>query len=275
MTSYSAARRTPPLRRVAYYGRVLRVLAAIDFKMKYAQSAMGYVWSLTKPLAYFSVLWLVFGHFFKVPGGTVENFALFLIVGLVVYLFFIDAIGMALPAIAAKGTLLRRLRFSPIVLPVSATITGLMTFAINSIAVAFFVAVSGVTPNVRWLLIPLLVLELYAFVVGFALIVSALFVQFRDVAQLWELASQLMIFLTPVMYSPGVFPEWAQRVVFVNPLVQVMQDLRSVILPEEQLTTASVYGPLGYLLPLSVVALTVLAGVLLLWRNGPRFAERI
>jgi len=275
VVSYSAARRRPSLQRLAYYARVLRVLAGVDFKMKYAQSGMGYVWSLAKPLAYFGVLWLVFGRFFKVPGGTVDNFALFLIIGLVVYLFFIDGVGLALPSITSKGSLLRRLRFSPIVLPIAATVTALMTFAINSLAVVFFIVLSQTTPDLRWFLIAPLALELYVFVVGSALIISTLFVQFRDIAQLWELAAQLMIFLTPVMYPADVLPEWAQRVVFLNPLVQVMQDIRSIVLPGEQLTTAEVYGPLGYLAPLAIVALTVTAGVWLLWRSGPRFAERI
>lgn len=254
---------------------MLRVLAGVDFKMKYAQSGMGYVWSLAKPLAYFGVLWLVFGHFFKIGGGSIDNYGLYLIIGLVLYLFFIDAIGMALPAVTSKGALLRRLRFSPLVLPISATVTALMTFAINSSAVVFFVAISDASPNLRWTLIPPLALELYVFIVGIALIISTLFVMFRDIAQLWELGAQLMIFLTPVMYPASVFPDWARRIVFLNPLVQVMQDIRSIILPGEQVTTGSVYGPLGYLAPLGVVALTLTFGLLLLWRSAPRFAERI
>jgi ABC-type polysaccharide/polyol phosphate export permease len=77
------------------------------------------------------------------------------------------------------------------------------------------------------------------------------------------------------MYSAAVFPEWARRIAFMNPLVQVMQDIRSIVLTGEQVTTESVYGPLGYLVPLSIVALTLTLGVLLLWRSAPRFAERI
>ena len=275
VVSHSAARRIPPATRLAYYLRVLRVLAGVDFKAKYAQSAMGYVWSLAKPLAYFAVLWLVFGHFFKLPGGEIESFALYLILGLVVYLFFIDAVGMALPAITSKGDLLRRLRFSPIVLPIAATATALMTFAVNATAVVFFIVLDRTPPNVGWLLIVPLVLELYLFVVGVALIISTLFVHFRDIAQLWELGAQLMIFLTPVMYPASVLPDWAQKIVFVNPLVQVMQDLRAVVLPGDQVTTGSVYGAAGYAAPLALVALSVAVGVVLLWRSAPRFAERI
>lgn len=263
------------MHRLAYYARVLRVLATIDFKMKYAQSVMGYFWSLAKPLAYFGVLWLVFGRFFRVPTGSIRDFPLYLMLGLVLYLFFVDAIGMALPAVTSKGTLLRRLRFSPFVLPIAATATAFITFVINSSAVVLFMVLSRTTPNLRWLLIAPLTLELYVLVAGVALIMSALFVRFHDIAQLWELGAQLMIFLTPVMYPASIFPEWAQRIVFVNPLVQIMQDIRSIILAGPQVTTGSVYGAIGYLAPLGVVALTLATGLALFWRNAPRFAERV
>ena len=91
-------------------------MTTIEFKMKYADSALGYAWSLAKPLAYFGVLWVVFGQLFQ-RAHHVESFALYLIVGLVLYLFFIDAVGMALTSIVGRGALLRRLAFSPLVFP--------------------------------------------------------------------------------------------------------------------------------------------------------------
>jgi ABC-2 type transport system permease protein len=79
----------------AYYVRVLRVVGAIEFKAKYAGAVMGYVWSLVKPLAYFGVLWLVFAHLLRTANQT-QNFALFLLIGILLFTFFVDTVSAML-----------------------------------------------------------------------------------------------------------------------------------------------------------------------------------
>ena len=264
----------PRSARLAYYLRVLRVVAGIEFKMKYAESVMGYAWSLAKPLAYFAVLWIVFAHVFD-QKTSVENFALYLIVGLVLYLFFIDAVGMAMTSIVARGSLLRRLAFSPLVIPISVTATAALTFAVNLIAVTVFVVVARVTPDIDWLLILPLLAELYAFVLGIGLLLATLFVRFRDVAQIWELFSQLLIFMTPIMYPLSVLPSWAEKLFFLNPLAQVMQDMRALMLEGDLETVSSVLGPGGRLVPVAIAIGTLAFGVWLFRREAPRFAERV
>src|SRR5438876_7819585 len=86
-----------------------------------------------------------------------------------------------------------------------------------------FVAIAGISPRVEWLLIPPLLVELYIFIVGVALFLSALFVRFRDVIQVWELVATLLFYGSPIMYPVVFLPTWAQQIVFANPLVQVMQ----------------------------------------------------
>ncbi len=260
--------------RLAYYLRVLRLVATIEFKMKYADSVLGYAWSLAKPLAYFGVLWLVFGRLFDAR-TSVESFALYLIIGLVLYLFFIDAVGMALVSIVARGSLLRRLAFSPLVLPISVTATACITLAVNLVAVAAFAAVARVEITLGWLLIPVLLVELYVFVLGTGLIFATLFVRFHDVAQIWELIAQLLIFMTPIMYPLSILPSWAEKVLFLNPLVQVMQDIRALMLRGEVSTATQVLGSGGRIVPIAVAFLTLLLGLALFRRDAPRFAERV
>src|SRR5213596_1674793 len=103
-------------RGVAYYLRVLRVVGAIEFKAKYAGAVLGYIWSLAKPLAYFGVLWLVFGHLLRTANET-SHFSVFLLLGVVLYMFFSDAVGEMLPSIVLRGEILRRLAFPPIHVP--------------------------------------------------------------------------------------------------------------------------------------------------------------
>lgn len=272
--AYTIERKRQP-NRLAYYARVIRVNAGIEFKMKYHESALGYAWSLAKPLAYFGVLWIVFQRVFAVR-TPVDSFALYLIVGLVLYLFFIDGVGMALTSVVARGSLLRRLAFSPLVLPLSATATAAMTFAVNTLAVAVFLVAARQTPSLEWLLVFPLLVELFLFIVGVGLIAATMFVRFRDVAQIWELVAQLLIFMTPVMYPLSLLPGWAEKALFFNPLVQVMQDTRAVLLGSEGIDTANdVLGTAGHAVPIAMVVLTFALGMLLFMREAPRFAERV
>src|ERR671919_1422609 len=127
--SYVLARATAT-RGVAYYLRVLRVIGAIDFKARYTDAALGYVWSLVKPLAYFGVLWLVFAHLLRTSNQT-EDFTIFLLIGILLFLFLVDAVTAMLPSIVEDGATLRRLAFPPITIPLSASVATGITFCVN------------------------------------------------------------------------------------------------------------------------------------------------
>ena len=278
MSSYSYAdERRPPVRtRIEHYARVLKVVAGVEFKLKYAGSALGYVWSLVKPLSYFGVLWVVFGRLFKV--GGVRDYPLYLLTGIVMYTFFVDAVSIALPSIVARGDILRRLSFPRLVIPISATLTAGITFLVNTLAVVVFAIFTRVSPSPSWLLIVPLLLELYIFILGLALALSALFVRFRDVIQVWELVSQLLVFATAVMFPVLYLPGWFQIVDFVNPLFQVIQDVRILLIGPNQghETITSVWGtPWARLVPISVAFGTFGLGLWYFRREAPTIAERL
>jgi ABC-2 type transport system permease protein len=266
---YAAPRRR--LReRLTYQARVVGVLARTEFKVKYASSVLGYIWSLGKPLMYFGVLYVVFSGLFET---TIPDFPVYLLIGIVLFTFFNDAVTASLPSIVARGPLLRRIAFPPFVIPLAATLTAAMTFALNCIAVAIFVAASQIPPELSWLLLIPLVLELYLFAIGVSLLVSSLYVRFRDVEHLWEVFSSILFFSTPIMYPVSILPTWAQQVISLNPLVQVIQDARSLVLgPDAQ--TQEVLGDYGgHLAPFAVLAAVVATGIWFQRRESPRFAE--
>jgi ABC-2 type transport system permease protein len=273
MTTASYELRRPALRdRLAYQLRVLRVIAGVQFKLKYVDSALGYAWSIAKPLAYFAVLWVVFGRFFDTGVG---RFPLYLLIGIVLFTFLTDAVGLALPSIVERGALLRRISFPPHVIPLSSTLTAVMTFGVNLVVVALFIALSGIVPDATWLLLIPLLLELYIFIVGLALIMSTLFVRFHDIGPIWELVAQLLLFATPIMYPITILPEWAERLVMLNPFVQVLQDVRYIVLgPHAALGTLPT--SVGEHLPAVAIAFTTFVfGVLIHRRDAPHFAERV
>jgi ABC-2 type transport system permease protein len=263
---------------LAYYLRVLRVVGAIDFKANYTDAALGYVWSVVKPLAYFGVLWLVFAHLLRTANQT-EDFTLFLLVGILLFLFFVDAVSVMLPSIVEQGATLRRLAFPPILVPLSASVAIAITFCVNASVFAVFAAVQTVEPRLEWLLVAPLLVELYVFTLSVGLLLSALYVQFRDIGQVWELVAQLLFFASAIFYPIGILPDWAQKVAFLNPFVQIMQDIRHALLGvsgPNDLTAADVFvGAGGRLIPLAIVVVYFVAALAYFRREGRYFAERL
>src|SRR3982750_1902331 len=137
---------------LAYQLRVMRVVARLEFKLKHADSAFGYVWSLAKPMALFAVLYVVFGRFFKLGVGF-EHYPIYLLIGIVLWTFFIDATTLTLTSIVARESLLRKLSFPRLVIPLSVTLTSAITFGVNMIAIATFMVYDHLVPHVAWLLL--------------------------------------------------------------------------------------------------------------------------
>ena len=135
-----------------------------------------------------------------------------------------------LPSIVQGGPTLRRLAFDPILIPLSASVAIGITFCVNLLAFVVFAAIQRVDPRIEWLLVIPLLAELYVFTIALGLLLSALYVRFRDIGQVWELAASLLFFACAIFYPVGILPEWAQKVAFLNPFVQVMQDIRHAML---------------------------------------------
>jgi ABC-2 type transport system permease protein len=261
---------TPFRDRAAYQAQILRVMARTDFKLKYAGSILGYVWSVAKPLLYFTVLWIVFGKLFK---SDIHKFPLYLVLGLVLWTFVADAVSTTLPSIVARGSILRRIAFPPIVIPVAATITAVMTFGVNLVVVIVFIAAGHVEPNVKWLILIPLFLWLYLFVLGLSLAAATLYVRFRDVGQIWEAVQPILFFSAPIMYPITILPVWARHVIVFNPFVAILQDVRRIVLGPDAHAVRLIGLHGNHVIPLAVTAVLVAASFWLYRRNASRFAE--
>ena len=278
-TPFVPSRGTRATRGLAYYVRVLRVVGAADFKEKYSDAVLGYAWSLVKPLAYFGVLWLVFAHLLRTANQT-SDFTVFLLIGILLFLFFVDSVSVMLPSIVQDGDILRRMAFPPVLVPLSASVAIGITFCVNIAAVVVFIAIAKVTPQVEWLLVFPLLAELYLFIVGLGLLLSALYVRFRDIGQVWELFASLLFFACAIFYPIGILPLWAQRIAFLNPFVQIMQDVRHVVLGGTSgpydVSAGDVYAGFGgRLIPIAIVVILFAGAYAFFRREGQYFAERL
>ena len=258
--------------------RILTVIAGSEFKLKYAGSVFGYAWSVVKPLALFTVLYVVFARVFKL-GSISDYYGVSLLIGIVLFGFFSDATSLGMTSLVARESLLRKLMFPRLVIPMAATITAGLTFLVNAVVVAGFVAWEQVTPRLDWLLVIPLLVELYGFTLGLALILTTLFVRFRDMGQVWELGLQILFYASPIIYPIGFLPPFARDLVFLNPFTQVLQDIRALVLypdlPGNTITAAEAFETFGRLIPIGIAAATLVVGLLLFKREEPWFAERV
>jgi ABC-2 type transport system permease protein len=277
--SITLSRQQPLTARIAHMLRVLRVIAGAEYKLKYTGSVLGYVWSVIKPLALFSLLYAVFGHIFNLTDIS-RYYPVSLLMGIVLFTFFADATSLGMSSLVSRESLLRKLSFPRAVIPTAATLTAAITFGVNSVVVAGFLAWNEVTPQPAWVLVVPLLLELYLFILGLALILSTLFVRLRDIGQVWELALQLMFYASPIIYPISFLPEYLRKLAFLNPFTQVLQDLRAVILYPDlrpnKITAAEVFGSTSArLIPIAIAFAVFAIGVYLFRREEPWIAERV
>jgi ABC-2 type transport system permease protein len=267
--------RLPSSSALRYRLRVLWVVAVAEFKLKYAGSALGYLWSAIKPLALFTMMYIVFGRLFNLADIS-PYYPTSLLIGIVLFTFFADATSLGMTSLPERQSLLRKLSFPRVLIPLGATITAGITFLINCGVIAGFLIWQRVTPSWHWLLLPLLLAELYLFSLGIGFALAALFVRFRDFGQIWELLLQLFFYATPIIYPVGYLPAWAREIVFLNPFTQILQDVRRILLPETAMqTVTTAYGSYGRLVPVAIAFAVLGLGFVLFKHEEPWFAERV
>jgi len=143
------------------------------------------------------------------------------------------------------------------------------------IPLVILIAWNRLVPEVKWVLLIPLFFELFIFAFGVSVILATLFVRFRDVGQVWELTTQLLFYASPIIIPVGFLPPWSQPIAFLNPFVQIMQDMRAVLIPDQVVITAPDVLVGGRLLPIGIAFAMLLVGLYLFKRESPWFAERV
>ena len=250
---------------------LLRQLVITDFKLRYQGSVLGYVWSLLKPLALFSILYVVFVRFLRFGVGPVPLF-----LGIVLWTYFSEVTLQGIGSIVGRGDLLRKLNFPRYVIVLSTAFAALINLYLNMVVVGIFMAFTHTALRVDALILPLLILELFVLSVSLAFYLSALFVRFRDLSHIWELVLQAAFYLTPIMYSLNFIPAKYAKYLILNPLAQIIQDARYVLLDPHAQTISTYYpNPLARLVPIGVVLLFAVISVIYFRRRSRSFAEEV
>jgi ABC-2 type transport system permease protein len=267
----------PPGGRMGRHLNLTRELAVTQFKLKYTGSVLGYLWSLLKPMMVFAIMYAVFDRLLH-AGRTSDRFTLQLLIGIVIWTFFSETTVTAVNAIVVNGNLINKASFPRAILVIASSLTALMTFAIN---LSLIVVIAGAARQLSlgWhslLAVPLLI-ELYALVIGISLILSALFVFYRDLGHIWEIFTQLLFYGSAVVFplSRDILHSKVELVA-LNPVAQIIEDLRHALVTQDPRVpwTATILGPATPVPPLIVLVVLVI-GVLLFRRLAPHFSESL
>jgi ABC-2 type transport system permease protein len=250
-------------------------LAVTEWKLRFFGSVLGYVWTLMRPLLLFGVLYLVFSHLVRV-GTDIPHYPVYLLESIVMFQFFADSTSQGLQSLLQRESLLRKMRFPRMVIPLSVVLTNLFNLGMNMIAVLVFVLASGIEPRWTWLLVPVLVLALIVLATGAAMLTSALYVRFRDLAPIWEIVLQISFYASPVLYVISRVPSGFQHPLAANPLGMVMTQMREwVIDPHAPSAAEAIGGYAALLIPIGVILLVFAVGFWVFQRETPHIAENL
>jgi ABC-2 type transport system permease protein len=268
-------------------------LAATDFKLIYFGSVLGYVWSLMRPLLFFGVLYVVFQTVFNVGGG-IHDYPVELLAAIILWTFFVSATSGCVQCLLAREGLLRKMRFPRLVIPLAVVLTALFQLATNLIPIIIFAVASGVTPMLSWLeLVPLVAL-LAVFATGIGMLLSVLFVRFRDIQPIWDVMAQILFYASPIIYPVYKYERHVQKppaflhlgpighFLMVNPVAAIIAQTRRALVgvtPGVQGANPSAALALGgaeyVLIPLGIIFVVFALGLWAFNREAPRISENL
>jgi ABC-2 type transport system permease protein len=251
-------------------------LAATEFKLRFFGSALGYLWQLVRPLMLFGVLYFVFTEFVKI-GARVEFYPVVLLANIVLFTFFQEGTG-AVASMVERESLVRKIHFPRMAIPVSVVLTAGFNLVLNLGVVLVFALASGVEPRWSWLQAPFLVALLAALVLGLAMLLSALYVRYRDVKPIWEVVVQVLFYATPVIYAIDAIDisDRLRELMMMNPIAAILEQFRHAVIDPAAPTAAEAAGGSARLLvPLGILVATVALGYRVFDRAAPRIAEEL
>jgi lipopolysaccharide transport system permease protein len=211
------------------YRDMFRYLTLRSIKARYAQSIIGIGWAVVQPVFSMIVFSIVFGHLAKVSSDG-RPYALFSFAGLVPWTFFSNALTDSTSSLVSQASMLSKVHFPRLILPLSAVAAKLLDFAIALALLFAMMAFYRVAPTRDVIFLPLLILMMVAAAAGCGMWLTSLAVQYRDVSYAMGFFVQLLMYAAPVVYPTSLVPERFQMIYALNPMVGVIVGFRSCLL---------------------------------------------
>jgi len=247
------------------YRELVRNLTIADFKSRYQNTSLGFLWSILSPLLLAGVLYFVFRHLF----GQEEDFAANLLVGIMAWRFFTIGTTSSLHAIVNKPSLVTKVYIPRQILVLSNVLANLISSLLEFVVLLSIIFILLGHLSITVLLFPLIHFLYFWLIFGAGLLLSSLFVYFRDLDQMWEVLINVLFFCSPIVYPLSVVPPYLMPYYMLNPLTQIIVIYRRVMVAGDIPSLTSLVGVI-------VVGIVVyLVGNLVFSKLQRRFAEEM
>jgi ABC-2 type transport system permease protein len=255
---------------------LLWLSAVTEFKLGYHGTALGFVWSFVRPLLIFGILLVVFTQVFRL-GSEVENYPAMLLLNILLFEFFAQATQQASTSVVVNESMVRKMQFPRLVIPLSVVLTNAMHTGLSLIVVFVFLIAYGVDPVWTWLLLPVILTALGVLTTACAMLLSAIYVRVRDIGILWAVLSTMLFYAAPILYPIEIVHGVFRDLILLNPLTPLFLQTREWIIDPnaEGAIEATSAHPWLLIIPLLIAASVCVAGPLIFNRMAPRVAEEL
>lgn len=249
-----------------HYIDVITVLAQKDFKLRYKNSFLGFLWSLLNPLAYMLILTMVFSILLRV---NVENFPAWVLVGLLIWRFFSIGTYQGLFSIVSNPALVSKVYLPRYLIVLSNNLANLFASSLEFVVLLPLLIILGVKFNIFVWYLPIILILEFCMIFGLSLALTSLNLKYRDFYQMWDIALQLGFFLSPIVYDTSLVPSRFRLLYSLNPVTRLIESTRTIFLSGSM---PSVYD---HMVILAAVAVSLIVGFLVFHVFEKEFAEEV
>ena len=209
------------------YNFLFEELVKRDFKKRYKGTVLGIIWSLLGPLLQLFVMALVFVHFF---GRDMAHFIVYVFAGLKIFLFFKESTTQGMQSLMSNGGIFSKVKVPKYLFLLSRNVSSLINFGLTLIIFFAFAIIDGVPFHPRFLLLIYPIITLTLFNIGVGLILSALYVFFKDIQYLYDIFTMLLMWLSAIFYDISTFSMTIQRLFLLNPVFVHIHYFRLIVI---------------------------------------------
>ena len=253
---------------------LLYLMAVTEFRRSYLGTALGYLWSLGRPLLLFGVLLTVFTQAFDL-GDRVQSYPMLLLFNIVLFTFFQEATSQAVSSIVSQESIVRKTQFPRAVIPLSVVLTSLFNLAVSLLVVCVFMLAGGIEPMWTWLLFPLVLVALLVLTAAVAALLAALYPRFRDTGIIWGVAATALFYATPVLYPIELVSGTLRDIISLNPLAPLFETARMWVIDPDAPGPLAAGGTAALVAAAAIYVLVCVAAVVVFRREAPRIAEEL
>lgn len=254
------------LREVWDYRQMLFSMVRKDLRSRYRGSVLGFLWTFINPLMQLLIYSLVFPFLLRMQE---ENYSMFVFTGLLPWIFFTSSLQGGTNCVVGNGNLVKKIYFPRLVLPLSVVTTNAVNYLLALVIVFAAILIVGIPLSPFMLLLPVVFLVQYLFTAGLTMALSAMYVYFRDLEHIVGIVTMAWLYVTPVIFSFAAFPEWLRRLLQLNPMTQIIDGYRAVLL------YAKLPDTLGFLGVTVLSLLVFFIGTRIFAKLERNFAEEI